>query len=101
MSMRRLNVRCCCDGVKILGTLELPEHEIKAMVKIHRPPVREFSSYKDFDPDAPVLPITAPPPEYIEIKRFRNADGTSEDAVYSDDRPIEYWRTVPGFREVK
>lgn len=29
-----------------------------------------------------------------------NADGEREIAVYSDDRPIEFWRGVRGFEEL-
>jgi hypothetical protein len=57
-------------------------------------------------PRAPCA-LGAPPPlsvdictETIEIRCFVDCDAKiSEMAVYSDDRPVQFWRKVPGFIE--
>jgi hypothetical protein len=71
-------VRCCCQPTKLLGWIRLPTEaeERRAWTALSR---------RDG-------------PTYVELKRLTD-EGVSEVAVYSDDRPIEFWRTVDGFRE--
>jgi hypothetical protein len=42
-------------------------------------------------------------PQPVLVRAYGNliemAFGFGELAVYSDDRPIEFWRTMPGFEE--
>lgn len=95
----RYNVRCCCQPKKILGTLELQD------------------GLRDGD-RLPVMIIDSSSIEYIQLRRFVQWHRTDinqvavpnfdnmppmeeidEIAIYSDDRPIEFWRRVHGFQE--
>jgi hypothetical protein len=96
----RLNVRCCCQPSKILGTLEVPiEHiathggrfemlvydRIADRVSIEALEVRQIR-------------LCYISEECKRLARFPLPPET-EYAVYSEDRPIEFWRRVPGFEE--
>lgn len=91
----RYLVRCCCEGTKVLGFLEMPRGDYRndEIVSIAMSP--------------PVGPVEGPPQSLIvdptaTFRRFRDYDrGVDEIAVYSDDRPIEYWRKMRGFTEIK
>ncbi len=93
--MHRLNVRCCCQPQKILGTLELRSLALRQEVYI--PP--EYPSIWS-KPEAINEIVQVPPYETIVLRQFYHlATGELELAVYSDDRPIEFWRKFKGFRE--
>ncbi|MGY4269690.1 MULTISPECIES: hypothetical protein [unclassified Bradyrhizobium] len=92
----RYLVRCCCEPDKILGYLTVP-HEMR---NGERYPICRMDQLlinaRPFEPSELVH-------SKIETALFRtliNADGNREIAVYSDDRPIEFWRGVRGFEEV-
>lgn len=93
-------VRCCCQPQKILGWLELPEglpsgYEI-TMATV--PPLR----LADFPCASAVDPAAMPAINFEKIRlRSYGRPGQWEIAVYSDDRPIEFWRKVPGFIEAR
>lgn len=80
-------VRCCCEGNRLLGFIRLPEGP-----ESHRVPERTttsaafsvYSEQKNFSM------------HIIRLKMFGN-----ERAVYSDDKPIEFWRSINGFVEAK
>lgn len=84
-------VRCCCEPLKIFGFLLLDGRQKAHTIRdtrgdTHRVelrPVREICSSEYGDP----------PDVETQVR--------SEVAVYSDDRPIEFWRTIPGFLEVR
>jgi hypothetical protein len=82
----RLNVRCCCQPTKVFGTMEVPEGAQKGQ------PVNYF-----------YIPTRDNPRELIEVRHIwiNIGNGVSEQqkAVYSDDRPIEFWRRLKGFKE--
>lgn len=89
LRQERYAVRCCCQPTRIFGWMILPaglDHgdEIKVLTL---PPLAAT-------PDNTPLPVT----ETIRLKRYGKAN-TWEVAVYSDDRPIDFWRQVPGFIE--
>ena len=78
--MEMLNVRCCCTPTKIFGQYPWPTHRNTIKVvdvegEVHILERRVIAS-------RPGLPYT----EY---------------AIYSEDRPIEFWRMLPGFVEAK
>jgi hypothetical protein len=74
--MPRLNVRCCCQPQKILGTLEVASLYPNQRLAARRGIVE------------------------IEVRAFCNAGEMEyEFAVYSDDRPIEFWRQFASFQE--
>lgn len=96
-------VRCCCTPRKVFGFLKLPavqsgntrderivvdtwgqEHTIKLMpISINKRSMsdecRRFIAVVPFDLVEDI--------------------GLPEVAIYSDDRPIEFWRTIEGFME--
>lgn len=94
--MPRYLVRCCCQPQKILGTLDLAEpvrgREVQVRERIRFP----LRSMLDFDPAAPI-PHNPIRHHTVKIRIF----GLHELAVYSDDRPIEFWRKIEGFTENK
>jgi hypothetical protein len=79
-------VRCCCTPQKVLGFLLLSEDQVRA---------RQF---RTVHLDGPVTLR-----QFAEAHRGDNMELTVTDelAIYSDDRPIEEWRRVPGFVEVR
>lgn len=77
----RLNIRCCCQPLKIFGTLEVKQEWVDREEFIV--PFRDNLTFHY---------------ERIILKTFRNGL-LKELAVYSDDRPIEFWRQLPEFRE--
>jgi len=91
-------VRCCCQPHKIFGFLKLPDsskstHTIadrsgsEHIVELR--PIRELRRVDD--------PQTAG--AYVDAV-YDAVCSDEERAVYSDDRPIEFWRTISGFVEV-
>lgn len=90
--MIRLNVRCCCQPTKILGTLPVldPAADWIRTMPAERPKVRL--------PDRSAI---AAPAQYVEIRirSFTRVDGVQERAIYSDDRSLEFWHKLPAFRE--
>lgn len=94
----RLNVRCCCLPVKILGTLEVTKEQ--AQQRWLDVPLRRASYAWDRKVQAgDEITVRA----RVELKIFCNpfAKPQTELAVYSDDRPVEFWRGIPGFIEAK
>lgn len=75
-----LNVRCCCTPTKILGTMPWADG-------------REQLLFARMSPDGVITKHT------VRVRHFRHEDGTNELAVYGDDRGLEFWRKVPGFKE--
>lgn len=82
-------VRCCCNPQKIFGFIEL-ERDVKTQRvidwngDIHTLEIKDFCNAKSDDVD--------PKNDLLFIK---------EPAVYSDDRPIDFWRNIRGFVEIK
>jgi hypothetical protein len=90
--MHRLNVRCCCEGEKILGTLDLAI--LQPVQRIYVLPVSEGWTPND-DP----MGFVDIEVHTIQLKEISLPRGRTEIAVYSDDRPIEFWRRLSGFKE--
>lgn len=99
--MREYNVRCCCQPKKILGTLRLPtglKHRDTIVVQEHWGPSWAFNA-DDFD--SPKEPMTVVVHQ-VELREFGGPPWDNcEIAVYSDDRPIEFWRKICGFTEAR
>jgi hypothetical protein len=105
--MTRLNVRCCCQPAKILGTMEVPA------------PISERGGFFQIVLRSQWLLTGDPQPssadniQTLEVRRIDLCCFTDEVllyaavplpretelAVYAEERPIEFWRAVPGFRE--
>ena len=60
----------------------------------HKQPIELKAIYIGRCPKASVLPFDNEP-TLTQMMRYT----TPEVAIYSDDRPIEFWRTIPGFVE--
>ncbi len=90
--MTRLNVRCCCDGTKVLGTLQVDDSVVKARgfaLRVFKtPPLKPFGQI-----EGPTFAY-----ERVSIRDFWNGE-YYEQAIYSEDRPIEFWRGLTGFTE--
>lgn len=92
-------VRCCCTPKKVFGFIKLPitsdvrlpdYRTIKdAMGDIH--PIKLMSIYINRHYRASIM--NAQPLEGILEHTM------PEIAIYSDNHPIEFWRTIPGFVE--
>lgn len=89
----RLNVRCCCTPQKILGTLDLPAGAAK-VGKLQFPVApRDWHPFSGEKPNFSHVTI--------EIKKFFDfvhEERLEELAVYSDDRPADFWKIFPSFR---
>lgn len=92
MKTRWFAVRCCCESSKIFGFLQLPDNTWAYRTitdrsgRGHKIELREaceriIENYRE----------SSPAPIYQE----RSADL----AVYSDDRPLEFWRQFDNFVE--
>lgn len=81
--VRWMAVRCCCTPRKIFGFIQAPltSTEVNALDERGRQHALK-----------------------IKLSQEHRAVGgdisaTRELAIYSDDHPIEFWRTIPGFVE--
>jgi hypothetical protein len=98
----RYAVRCCCQPSKVLGFINGPD-ECRAFA-IRTLPVNNSTFVGGCEPpafdagfhQAEVRDIWLP--DRMPMLGMP-ATGRYEKAVYSDDRGIEFWRTVQGFEE--
>lgn len=81
-------VRCCCRPEKVLGHLNGPAGVPGFYVTFRESFSNRHQEAHYVRPEAPV---------YVEVRAFRHEDGSRELAVYSDDRPIEFWAQIPSF----
>lgn len=81
-------VRCCCDGSRVVGFLRLPVDAGPEVTIFERPGPLPLD-----DPHADLLNITR---HTIRLRHFGH-----ERAVYSEDRPVEFWRGIAGFVEAR
>lgn len=87
MIFREYPVRCCCQPQKIFGWLKIAQ-ELKA-----------GQSTVVFENRCGPSPS---PYHHVQARYCGDTkDGqiVYEVAIYSDDHPIEFWRTIRGFRE--
>jgi hypothetical protein len=105
--MTRYPVRCCCNPLQLLGYLDLHREGLcdgatAIVYERYMPPAASFFS---LDPDAKPFVMLGGRRHQIELRRIRGLDQTDkfidEIAVYSDDRPIEFWRKIHGFSEMR
>lgn len=90
----RMNVRCCCQPQKVLGTLEVPRLNADHFVVQER-----LSCSALFSLNTDSISKAVPTHE-IKVRVFHDySSGYHERAIYSDDRPLEFWRKIPGFIE--
>ena len=88
--MTRINVRCCCRPEKILGTLEVDDPKQDHFEVLRRP--------EAITADAGYGPLLTDTVEIRDIYRYGGeGEYLEERAIYSDDRPPEFWISVAGF----
>lgn len=98
--MKRLDIRCCCEPAKLLGSVPVPDsasagQAVKFVVM--RPRVRTA--------DASSLRFTAAPREIVlkveAFTAFGDAHPKFGVAVMADGVDVETLRRIPGFIEEK
>jgi hypothetical protein len=77
-------VRCCCTPKKVFGFL-----------KLYGPFKARQTFITNYDGQKHSIKIRP-----IFIDKTKTGSVPPELAIYSDDKPIEFWRTIPGFLEV-
>ncbi|HXD04443.1 MAG TPA: hypothetical protein VN680_00210 [Burkholderiaceae bacterium] len=82
----RYAVRCCCTPSKVLGWLHLPAGMRELMV----PEACGWSSGLE-------VPRESPKRHLVKLRVYEGMGGYQELAVYSDDRPLEFWLKLSGF----
>lgn len=97
-NVRWYAVRCCCQPQKVIGFMRLYNAPLD-YVLVREVETLRTSSAVIGDANIPG-PVAITPTHRIEIRTF-NDHGVKEPAIYSDDRPIEFWRRIRGFVEVK
>ena len=93
-------VRCCCQPTKVLGFLPATEAQRRAREWVCAPKVL-YTPNCETD-GLPTALLRFSEPTVLEIRNMGSQRGETyfyEPAIYSEDRPIEFWRTVPGFVE--
>lgn len=90
----RLNVRCCCQPTKILGTMEVSSRAFECKRILIAPPL-PLVSQSARSSEAQEVPT----PAEVSIRRIELGGGNREWAIYTEDRGIEFWRRIPSFRE--
>ena len=99
--MKRYPVRCCCRPDKVFGTLALNVPDRPGRYVIRRPrhlPVLSWFNLREKPIASSYIDLE---PVEVELRHLTDPiTGIYTLAVYSDDRPIEFWRGVPGFVEV-
>lgn len=94
-------VRCCCDGKKIYGFLQFTkqsaEYDQNVALKDHFGN-KHFAKLLRFGARTKLCQSQIEAPHYGIVAPITDSQQT-EIAVFSDDRPIEFWRTIEGFVE--
>jgi hypothetical protein len=98
-------VCCCCQPTKIFGYLELPDPPRPRYEVLAFSYASAIWEHRDLRP----TPTCSVEQFTVEVRPIHLVDHSSEDyelavhsyelAVYSDDRPIEFWRKIRGFHE--
>lgn len=95
--LKWLAVRCCCAPKKILGFLQVPEHA-RAGVPLEIRTKIDTDYFAACNSEQMHVPPNAVRRYQVELRIYGI---NSELAVYSDDRPIEFWREMNGFVEAE
>src|SRR5215831_6329061 len=92
----RYAVRCCCMPVKVMGWLDLPKDcPDKLTIALFQSVPLNFWNLSPEEQvhHSPIQNLQA----VIELKTYVHLSGSWERAVYSDDRPLSFWKRIPGF----
>ena len=101
--MTWIAVRCCCEPGRVLGFVRLPQEAVRPRA-VYRLPRREA-----WGPEALARITSSPIHDQDVIERaevrFEVMGGPAyhqkELAIPSGDKPVEWWRDVVGFVEVR
>lgn len=88
MNSRWYAVRCCCNGARVLGFLSLPESFAPVHIVVEKSEAVPMFDARN-EPGFTTV-------HQVQLRAYGN-----EIAVYSEDRPIEFWRKIRGFMEVQ
>ena len=92
-------VRCCCQPTKVLGFFPIREDEMRIGRMVMRRKMRRpsFAAITDETPQPETVGN-----QYEEVRiEALNSYNEKEYAIYSEDRPIEFWRELIGFVEAR
>ena len=85
----RYAVRCCCMPRNVLGWLHLPT--LPAGIRsLEVPEACGWSSGLE-------QPRESPRRHLVKLRMYEGMGGFQELAVYSDDRPLDFWLKLSGF----
>lgn len=85
-------VRCCCQPQKIFGFIPLEAGSRTYQI------VNRYGETHEIELRTS---RTCSAPTFVESRDGYLEMVSDEIAIYSDDRPIEFWRTIPSFVEVR
>lgn len=95
--MRRLEVRCCCEPSRLLGTLPVMDSHVQR----HQITFPVMKPRRAFDPAA-VAPLNHRPPNItLEVRDLFMLCTPLTRAIKADGVSIETLRLIPGFIEEK
>jgi hypothetical protein len=82
-----IEIRCCCNPAKVLGTVDIPEH-----------PSGKAPAFRFALPDGGVIYL-----QVGKVSRYNAYSGEYEHirALNSNETPIEILRQIPTFKEAK
>jgi hypothetical protein len=92
-------VRCCCQPTKIFGYIDVPAGAKTHFEVLSFVPSTPIWDHKNLEPVPAAGSVEQHTIEIRPIKLENMEPGEYELAVYSDDRPIEFWRKIRGFHE--
>ena len=91
-----LPVRCCCTPALVLGVVGNLDRSILETRTLTVSAVRPFSAKWIEENDVGHLAATAT----LRTEQYFDDAGGWEFAIKSEDRPLEFWRELPNFREL-
>ena len=103
VAMQWLPVRCCCTPQKVFGFIQVRADVVHDGATLNLLP--RAVAYQLAHADAPeVEELLAQSAVRFQVKMLTEVDypnSKRELAVYSEDHPIEFWRTIDGFVEAQ
>lgn len=85
---RWVAIRCCCEPTKVLGFMRLRESIVQSGQPLVVTTISEALKVEQW-------PVELRPMEEVHCDQWEQ-----EMAIYSEDRPVEFWRRIRGFVEV-
>jgi hypothetical protein len=94
-------VRCCCTPRKVFGFIKLPAIDPQDHLPVHRWLIDHNNHQHDIQLMSIYVNRMSCSSDYLRVfpVPMEIEHAIPEIAIYSDDRPIEFWRTILGFVE--